>query len=259
MSFRGRGVCDIEHCEGRSSYGQALVWVCARNLTVRMPLDRPNSASKRFSGSGSRGSISRGNDRRNADQQTGSVTLLAKGFAESRVDLNLSGGTRSEIRNSNASPDEGNWIGSDSVVHAIALHNCFTDASWFFPALGSLGAVATNPNVVLTYVGLESSLQHIHVYTYNAQLPAAQQLSAMDFYLDPQTLLPQVVIFNEHPDDDQTVNIAVEVMFSDYRNVNGATIPFHIQRYVNNSLTLDVELTSSTVNSDISDTQFSVQ
>jgi len=41
--------------------------------------------------------------------------------------------------------------------------------------------------------------------------------------------------------------------------VNGATIPFHIQRYVNNSLTLDVELTSSTVNSGISDTQFSVQ
>jgi hypothetical protein len=194
-----------------------------------------------------------------SDQQTGTVTLLAKGFVESRVDLNLSGGTKSEIRNSNASPDEGNWIGPDSVVHAIALHNCFTDSSWFFPALGSLAAVATNPNVVLTYVGLESSLQHIHAYTYDAQLPDAQQLSAMDFYLDPQTLLPQVVIFNEHPDDDQTVNIAVEVMFSDYRNVNGVTIAFHIQRFVNNSLMLDVQLASANINSGLSDNQFSVQ
>src|SRR6266550_5153226 len=182
-----------------------------------------------------------------SDRQTGTVTLLAKGFAESRVDLNLGGGTKSEIRNSNASPDEGNWIGPDSVVHAIAQHNCFTDSSWFFPALGSLASAATNPNVVLTYVGLESSLQHIHVYTYDAQLPDAQQLSAMDFYLDPQSLLPQVVMFNEHPDENPTVNIGVEAMFLDYRNVNGAAIPFHIQRYVNNSLMLDVQLTSATV------------
>jgi hypothetical protein len=194
-----------------------------------------------------------------SDQQTGNVTLLAKGFSESRVDLNLSGGNRSEIRNSNASPDEGNWIGPDNVVHAIALHNCFTDGSWFFPGLGALASVATNPNIVLTYVGLESSLQHVRVYTYDAQLPDAQQLSAMDFYLDAQTVLPQVVIFNEHPDDDQTVNISVEVMFSDYHNVNGATIPFRIQRYVNNTLMLDVQLTSASVNSSISDSQFSVQ
>jgi hypothetical protein len=198
-----------------------------------------------------------------SDQDSGQVSLLAKGFGESRIDINLSTGTRREVRNANGDPNEGNWTGPDGTVHAIALHNCFTDASWFFPALGTLGVAGGNPNVVLSYVGLENlgqtSLQHVRAYTYDAQLPDAQQLSAINFYLDSQTLLPSIVTFNEHPDDDQTVNIAVQIIFSDYRTSNGAAIPFHVQRYVNNNLVLDIELTSVSLNSGVSDNQFTVQ
>ena len=194
-----------------------------------------------------------------ADQQTGTATLLAKGFAESRIDLVLSGGNRSEIRNVNAPNNLGNWIGPDGAVNAIALHNCFIDTSWFFPPLGSMAVAATNPDVVMTYLGQQTNLQHIRAYTYKPSLPDDQSLSTMDYYLDTLTLLPNVVMFNEHPDSDQTVNIAVQVMFSDYRNVNGAQIPFHIQRYVNNSLALDIQLSSVTLNADISDNNFSVQ
>jgi len=198
-----------------------------------------------------------------SDQQSGTVTLLAKGFSESRADLNLSGGNRSEIRNTNGNPNEGNWIGPDGTVHPIALHNCFTDPSWFFPALGTLAAAAMNPNIVLTYVGLEvlgqSSVQHIHAHTYDSYFSDAQQLTAMDFYLDPQTLLPLVITFNEHPDADSMTDIAVQVLFSDYRSANGATVPFHIQRFVNNTLILDIQLASSTINSGIADSIFTVQ
>jgi hypothetical protein len=198
-----------------------------------------------------------------SDQQTGTAKLLAKGFAESRIDLTLSGGARSEIRNASGGPNVGNWLGPDGVPHPIAVHNCFTDASWFFPVLGSLAAAATNSNVVLKYVGQEGqqqmSFQHIQAYTYNPYLQAVQALSVMDFYLDAKTLLPSIVMFNEHPDNDQSVDIAVQVIFSDYRNVNGAQIPFHIQRYVNDSLMLDVQITSATINSGIPDSNFSVQ
>jgi hypothetical protein len=198
-----------------------------------------------------------------SDQQSGTITLLAKGFSESRADLNLSGGTRSEIRNANGNLNDGNWIGPDGSVHEIALHNCITDASWFFPALGTLSAAGRNPNVVLSYVGLETfgqaSVQHVHAYTYDPSYPTAQQLSAIDYYLDAKTLLPEIVTFNEHPDKDQTVNIAVQLVFSDYRNVNGAMIPYQIQRYVNNNLMLDVQLTSAIINSGITDDHFNVQ
>ncbi len=196
-----------------------------------------------------------------SDQQTGTATLMAKGFAESRLDLSLSGGNRGEIRNGNGNNNLGNWVGPDGVINTIALHNCLIDTSWFFPALGSLGAAATNPNVVLTNVGQgnQQQFQHLQAYTFNPNWPDAQPLSTMDFYLDAQTLLPSIVMFNEHPDNDQTVNIAVQVMFSDYRNVNGAMIPFHIQRYVNDGLVLDIQLTSASVNSGVSDNNFNVQ
>ena len=81
----------------------------------------------------------------------------------------------------------------------------------------------------------------------------------MDFYLDPQTLLPLVITFNEHPDADSMTDIAVQVLFSDYRSANGATVPFHIQRFVNNTLILDIQLASSTINSGIADSIFTVQ
>jgi hypothetical protein len=193
-----------------------------------------------------------------SDQQTGTATLTAKGFAESRVDLALSGGARSEARNASAGPSVGNWLGPDGVVHAVVSSNCYTDATWFYPALGALSAAATNPSLVLVYVGQESSYQHLQAYTYDANFSTTKQLSTTDFYLDAQTLLPSIVMFNVHPDNDSTVNIAIQVMFSDYRNVNGAMIPFHIQRYVNDSLLLDIQLTSASINTGISDSNFSL-
>ncbi len=198
-----------------------------------------------------------------SDQQTGTVTLLTKGLSESRIDLNLSGGTRTEIRNTNGTFGVGNWIGTDGSIHEISLHNCLTDASWFLPSLGTLAAAVGKPNVIFGYVGLEkaqqSSFQHLHAYTLNNSWTEAQQLSTMDFYLDSQTLLPMIVAFSEHPDTDPAVDIAVAVMFSDYRKVSGSMIPFHIQRYVNNSLMLDIQLTSASLNSGVSDNLFKVQ
>jgi hypothetical protein len=194
-----------------------------------------------------------------SDSETGSATLVAKGFGESRIDLSLSSGVQSEVRNGNS----GSWVGPDGAVHPIALHNCLTDTSWFFPALGSLGAAATKPNLVLTYVGSEmfqqASLQHLQAYTYDTSLTDVQSLSAMDFYLDSQSLLPAFVAFNEHPDNDETINISVRIELSDYRSVGGAMIPFHIQRYVNHVLALDVQLTSATVSSGIPDSDFNLQ
>jgi hypothetical protein len=198
-----------------------------------------------------------------SDNQSGTATLLAKGFAESRVDLALDAGARSEVRNSNAGPSVGNWKGTDGAIHPIAGHNCATDAIWFFPALGSLAVAATDPNIVLVYVGKEgvppSSYEHIQAYRYNPYLQSADSLSVMDFYLDAQTLLPTIVMFNEHPDTDQAVNIAVQLMFSDYRSVNGAQIPFHVQRYVNDSLTLDFQVLSVNINTGLPDSKFSLQ
>jgi hypothetical protein len=70
--------------------------------------------------------------------EPGTGVLSAKGATESRIDLALnSGGKRTEVRNSFDGP-EGKWANPDGKSGKYALHNCWTDAAWFFPPLSSL-------------------------------------------------------------------------------------------------------------------------
>jgi hypothetical protein len=190
-----------------------------------------------------------------SDVGTGPATLYAKGQYESRLDLNLSTGNRSEIRNSSNSP-QGEWIAPDGTPYPYSPFNCFTDAGWFFPVFSSL-ASANDQNQTLTYIGVETlngaSVQHLHS-VWNRE-----QLTAMDFYLDATTLLPVAVNFNAHPDNDQNTNISVQILFSSYQNVNGVQVPNHIQELFNGSLLLDFTASAATINSGLSDSLFAIQ
>lgn len=197
-----------------------------------------------------------------SDLETGLVILRAKGFGESRVDLNLSGGQRSEIRNNLSGAPLGGWIGTDGTSHAFALHNCWTDPSWFFAPLSSLGAALMNQSVILSYAGHVNNggraFEHLHAYIYVSGQPTLATLSAMDFYLDSASLLPIVIQFNVHPDDDFGANISVEIDFSNYQPVNGVQVPLHIQKFVDGTVTLDLAITSAVVNSGLPDSTFSI-
>jgi hypothetical protein len=196
-----------------------------------------------------------------SDIESGSVSLKALGSGQARLDLTVAGGTRSEIRNldSNSAP-QGSWIALDGSVHTMPIHNCVTDAAWFFPALSVLSQLS-NPNLLVTYVGNETrggvSVQHLH---FVVQTPdptgLLQQLSAEDIYLDASSNLPVAVTFNAHPDNDAGTNIPVEVDFSNYQQVNGVQIPFHVQKFLNGTLFLDLSVQSAVLNSGIPQSAF---
>jgi hypothetical protein len=86
------------------------------------------------------------------DAQVGTITLKALGLSQARMDLSLPNGTLTEMRSIANGSSGGTWI-SNGTAHPVALHNCFTDASWFFPGLSALSSLASNPNAVLKYVG----------------------------------------------------------------------------------------------------------
>ena len=198
-----------------------------------------------------------------SDDETGTATLKAIAGA-SRIDLNLSSGPRSEIYNSSGASPVGSWSGTDGVSHAIALHNLFTDAAWFFPAFSITHGLSSG--YVATYVGHETrdgqAVEHLTI----SQSPAVQtpsgaptlaHLSQMDFFLDSTTLLPDAVTFNIHPDDNALLDIPIEVRFSDYRSVNGVQVPFHVEKYLNNGLILDLQFQTVAVNTGLTATSFS--
>lgn len=203
-----------------------------------------------------------------SDQESGAVTLMAKGVGESRIDLQLDRGTRSQIRNDIAGTfPQGINIRPDGTKVPLAMHNCWVNASWFFPALSFLNA-ASDPGLVFSYVGQEThrgiAVQHLQVVRYlsgrsDSFASLTQRSSAMDIYLDSASLLPRAFVFNTHPDDDALTDIRAEVLFSSYQSVSGVQVPFRIQRLIQNGLAVDLVLTSAVFNSGLSDSQFPIQ
>jgi hypothetical protein len=197
--------------------------------------------------------------------ESGTATLLVLGMGESRMDLALAIGTRTEIRDAQTGVPLGQWIAPSNASGLFAPQNCATDAAWFFPALGSLAA---GPNVVLSYIGQQTwngtNVQHIQSYVYNAIQPppgpgpSSQQLSTMDFYLDATSLLPVAITFNAHPDNNSGINLPVETDFSNYQTIGGITVPMHIQKYQQGDLMIDVVVSGAAFNTGLQLSIFTV-
>lgn len=198
-----------------------------------------------------------------SDNETGTGTFSAKGSNESRVDLNLSGGTRSDVRSAVNGLPTGAWAQNSAPSTAYAQHNCWTDAAWFFPALSSLGQTA-NPAYVFKYIGQEQhggvAVQHIRVLQVVPRDTSGtfQRLSAMNFYLDLNTNLPDAIATTIHPDDNSGGNFAVEVRFANYQSINGVQVPLHFQQMFNGGVVLDATVTNTVFNTGLADSLFTL-
>lgn len=197
-----------------------------------------------------------------SDNQTGTATLMAKGLTESRVNLNLSGGVRSEVRNISNGVPTGAWQNNTGAVHAFPQHNCWTDAAWFFPPLSSL-AQSANPTTIFKYVGQEQhggvNAQHIQIYQAVLPVAAIQRMSTMDIYLDATSYLPLAIAFQVHPDTDGNTNIPAEVRFANYYVINGIQVPYRIQRMLNGTVVTDITITNVAINTGLSSSSFILQ
>jgi len=201
-----------------------------------------------------------------SDDETGTAILKALATGASRLDHSFPSGQRSEVRNTSANPPAGSWSGPDRISHAIPYHNLMTDPSWFFPAF-LIGRVLSSSNYVAAYVGHETrdsvAVEHLTISQTFATSPQAgallRHLSQIEIYLDSGTLLPVTLAFNVHPDKDAGLDIPVEIRFSDYRRVSGAQVPFHIQKYLNNTLVLDLQFQTVALNTGLTGSAFSIQ
>jgi hypothetical protein len=200
-----------------------------------------------------------------SDDESGTFLLRAVSAGSSRLDLTLSQGPRSEIRSVSSTSLAGSWSGPDGTIHTMPLHNLLTDA-WYFPT-SDLEAAMANQNYVQSFIATETqnsaSVQHLRFYEQSLgkqqSIELTKHLSTVDLYLDSSTLLPVSVSLNTHPDDNGSLDISVQILFSDYRTVSGALFPFHIQKYLNGTLLLDLQVQSVATNTGLSASLFNVQ
>lgn len=201
-----------------------------------------------------------------SEDETGTVVLKALATGEARVDLSFPSSTRSEVRANSDQGPLGSWSAPDGTSGPIPFHNLLVESPWFSPAL-LLSRVNSSQAVVSKHVGPETrnnlTVEHVSVSrlfpgTTGRVAELMQGLSQMDFYLDATTLLPVSVSFNTHPDTNAKRDIPVEITFSDYRNVSGIQIPYHIQKYVQGSVILDLQVQQVGLNTRLSPTAFSI-
>ncbi len=189
----------------------------------------------------------------------GSVTMEATSSGRSRLQLDLGQRSRTETYSGHNEPPACTWEGPDKVARDMGMHNCWTVGPWFFPTLSLLSGHLQAKNLV-SYAGQEVrggvSVEHIQIRRAftgqsKAVLDLVSRLSTVDLYLDSATKLPVSLSYSIHPEKDDLRDIPVEVRFSDYRDVGGVKVPFHIEKLLNGATTLEFSITSAKFNTGI--------
>ena len=203
-----------------------------------------------------------------SDVETGTATLEALSGEASRVSLALTDGQQSETINQSQAAPGGQWSGTDGSVHPMALHNSMIPASWFFPAL-ALAQAINDPSISITYIGQETLdgevVQRVRFWRIlrgeagtPEDLARFHDLSAADVYLDASNSLPVELDFNLHPDNNLSVDIPAEIQYSGYQKIGGILLPARIQKSLNHSVILDLNVTGAAVNTNLSPADFAV-
>lgn len=184
--------------------------------------------------------------------ETGSFTAQCALNGSSKLNLQVGEFSRAETRLSNVGTPSGSWTDEQGTSHTMASHNVMTPASWFCPTV-MISDILNNAKLSVKFVGQESrngvSVDHVVVSVLPVDSTAVQtwmaNLSQTDIFLDSSSLLPVETDFNVHPDNDATVNIPVEIRFSNYVESAGVWQPATIEKYINSTLTLTLQGNSS--------------
>jgi hypothetical protein len=199
--------------------------------------------------------------------ESGTVVMKALASGETSIEFSLSSGRRSEAH-LNAEKGPVSKLRLPDSRMQIAPHQDLNDSAWFAPSI-VLSRLLSSASLSRSYAGQQSlagrTLEHIKVFPQLLSGVVVKEGKVfepqpeMELYCDPSTLLPFKLLYSQHPGNDMRRSIPAEVEFSDYRVVNGAQIPFHIQKYANGSLVLDVQIETVTLNSGLTAASMDIQ
>ncbi len=191
-------------------------------------------------------------------QDSGSATLTASADGSWQIQLALAeSGQRTESRTAGARENECQWSGNDGVAHE-ATGSCFVTVVWFLPQITLQSALAS-PGLSTSDLGSQQTTDGVRRVIQNqlvggvgkskasvAASTLAQQQSTSSLALDSVTAVPLALRFNVLSDSG-TQQIAIEIRYSNYKTLSGLLVPTHIERYLNGSLELTLDVTQASV------------
>jgi hypothetical protein len=191
-----------------------------------------------------------------SDRESGNAQLQANADGSTNVELTLGKASRSDVQTKADSLRTCTWTDSAGTSHDVLGPNCLVALPWFAPSIfarpsaGPPALLATTDDGVVTK---NSSI--FHQVSYLLALKSANasvtnrmvSQSTVKVFYDPQTFLPASLEYFTHPDDNDLQNIPVRVVFSNYQSVSGVMLPFQIEKYINRTLQLRLNVSNASI------------
>ncbi|MBI1750050.1 MAG: hypothetical protein HY234_10685 [Acidobacteria bacterium] len=128
-----------------------------------------------------------------------------------------------------------------------------------------VAAALAMPDLAVEYIGLEQenavALHHLRVWDTYASRPKLQSLSRFsvkDLWVDTITGFLRRLSFERREAGGAVDGIGIVVFYSDYRDVGGTFYPFHIEKSLNGTPWLTIQIEKIAFNTGLSESDFSI-
>jgi hypothetical protein len=197
---------------------------------------------------------------------SGSISLGAAATGQSQIQLQLPSGSETETRTISRFWRAGTWTDASGAAHRIPPQDLVgPHPAWFYPSFILTSALGS-PDYISSDLGVVArngvSAEHIAVWQRPINsLPASsaayvQQQTQYDIYLDPSTWLPVAMTFTRQfdsvspsqflgPAQTSSAGVTEEVRYSNYQQVQGIPVAFHVQVLFQGALYSDIQISSA--------------
>jgi hypothetical protein len=199
---------------------------------------------------------------------TGTISLSTAANGQSQIQLQLPSGSETETRSISRFWRAGTWTDSSGDAHPAPPQDLMgPHPAWFYPSFVLMSGLGS-PDYVSSDLGVETrngiSVEHIAVWQLPiSTLPASsvayvKQQSQYDIYLDPSTWQPVAMTFNRQfdptspsqflaPAQTSSAGVLEEVRYSNYQQVQGIPVAFHLQIFFQGTLHSDIQISSAKI------------
>lgn len=184
---------------------------------------------------------------------TGNATLTALDDGSGILTLSLSRlGQYVETEEPASIGRSCSWQDATGTSHQMDYSSCAVPLLWFMPSM------ALQPGTTNTVIadlgngslgGLDVRLLSVtNVSTSAVQGRLISGSPAVRVGLDPIKLLPVVMEYEVHPDDNPMATVKVDISYGNWSIEQGVEVPHSIQRRFNGALDLDIQIQAVSLN-----------
>ncbi|MCI0540336.1 MAG: DUF4292 domain-containing protein [Verrucomicrobiales bacterium] len=198
-----------------------------------------------------------------ADEEVhGAVTMRGRGTRHFRLDAILPTGERSWA----VSDGEGSLRDDKGNTTAIPYHNAVNLGSLTFP-LVHLAFALEEHSLSVEYLGLttrdDRATHHFRMRQLSGRGSEAEdhdiaKLTSREYFIDAITLQLVSSVDMVYPQRDPSNGHPREILFADYRSIDGVLVPFSITETVARQRTWTIQLNEISFNTGLQDIDFEV-